>query len=349
MSSAKSGYQQALVATGTPVLSPYVPETGPYHASSGPYAPPQSPAMQTFGVRSAYTKEVVLLLLAAVFTCASIVYMVLAMSSEHWIYVTSKQPPFPGAPWLTFDLGLLGGIATMHSQWFGKGSLSSVNFSYKDSSKYCPDNQCKSLEVAGLVCIILMSLSIAACFVAMIIELVVVLQLGSVLKEKGPFGPYVNYAKCHRNVIAASVSSILGTLFCVAAIAAWAGILMENQKNMPSGGNFGRRSLLAIVADDTTDTTDMGWIWPDPSSYIPDAHKFIPDFGPDKHKALPFGPGGGGHSSFAPKASDAISWRLGWIWIFNFGAPLTMVVASTLVCFTLRAARNPFTGYSSLV
>ena len=64
MSSAKSGYQQALVATGTPVLSPYVPETGPYHASSGPYAPPQSPAMQTFGVRSAYTKEVVLLLLA---------------------------------------------------------------------------------------------------------------------------------------------------------------------------------------------------------------------------------------------------------------------------------------------
>ena len=186
--------------------------------------------------------------------------MVLAMSSEHWIYVTSKQPPFPGAPWLTFDLGLLGGIATMHSQWFGKvsareprfllhvlpptdtpaavrppsrasqGSLSSVDFSYKDSSKYCPDNQCKSLEVAGLVCIILMSLSIAACFVAMIIELVVVLQLGSVLKEKGPFGPYVNYAKCHRNVIAASVSSILGTLFCVAAIAAWAGILMENQK-----------------------------------------------------------------------------------------------------------------------
>merc|ERR1711907_925852 len=77
----------------------------------------------------------------------------------------------------------------------GLENESSVSFEYKDSNQYCPDDQCVALYQAGLVCVVLLSLSVAASFVALIVEVVVMLQLGNVLSETGPFGPYVNYQK----------------------------------------------------------------------------------------------------------------------------------------------------------
>merc|ERR1711907_543050 len=72
---------------------------------------------ETFGVpvRSTYTKEVVLLVCAAVATGTSILLFVMSMSSRHWIFVSTKAA-YKWVPYLTFDLGLLGGVATMHAQ-----------------------------------------------------------------------------------------------------------------------------------------------------------------------------------------------------------------------------------------
>merc|ERR1712199_15740 len=161
---------------------------------------------ETFGVpvRSTYTKEVVLLVCAAVATGTSILLFVMSMSSRHWIFVSTKAA-YKWVPYLTFDLGLLGGVATMHAQAGGFENESSVSFEYKDSNQYCPDDQCVALYQAGLVCVVLLSLSVAASFVALIVEVVVMLQLGNVLSETGPFGPYVNYQKCNRNMIWGSI------------------------------------------------------------------------------------------------------------------------------------------------
>ena len=73
----------------------------------------------------------------------------------------------------------------------------------------------------------------AASFVALIVEVVVMLQLGNVLSETGPFGPYVNYQKCNRNMIWGSISSILGAILSVTALATWAGIVANNQASIP--------------------------------------------------------------------------------------------------------------------
>ena len=211
-------------------------------------------------VRSTYTKEVVLLVCAgesraaqptpptqkkknsffltlfappssrreAVATGTSILLFVMSMSSRHWIFVSTKAA-YKWVPYLTFDLGLLGGVATMHAQAGGFENESSVSFEYKDSNQYCPDDQCVALYQAGLVCVVLLSLSVAASFVALIVEVVVMLQLGNVLSETGPFGPYVNYQKCNRNMIWGSISSILGAILSVTALATWAGIVANNQ------------------------------------------------------------------------------------------------------------------------
>ena len=152
----------------------------------------------------------------------------MSMSSRHWIFVSTKAA-YKWVPYLTFDLGLLGGVATMHAQAGGFENESSVSFEYKDSNQYCPDDQCVALYQAGLVCVVLLSLSVAASFVALIVEVVVMLQLGNVLSETGPFGPYVNYQKCNRNMIWGSISSILGAILSVTALATWAGIVANNQ------------------------------------------------------------------------------------------------------------------------
>merc|ERR1711907_770251 len=189
---------------------------------------------ETFGVpvRSTYTKEVVLLVCAAVATGTSILLFVMSMSSRHWIFVGTKAA-YKWVPYLTFDLGLLGGVATMPAQAGGFENESSVSFEYKDSNQYCPDDQCVALYQAGLVCVVLLSLSVAASFVALIVEVVVMLQLGNVLSETGPFGPYVNYQKCNRNMIWGSISSILGAILSVTALATWAGIVANNQASIP--------------------------------------------------------------------------------------------------------------------
>merc|ERR1711868_137861 len=103
---------------------------------------------------------------------------------------TYTKAAYKWVPYLTFDLGLLGGVATMHAQAGGFENESSVSFEYKDNNQYCPDDQCVALYQAGLVCVVLLSLSVAASFVALIVEVVVMLQLGNVLSETGPFGPY---------------------------------------------------------------------------------------------------------------------------------------------------------------
>merc|ERR1711907_692108 len=88
---------------------------------------------ETFGVpvRSTYTREVVLLVCAAVATGTSILLFVMSMSSRHWIFVSTKAA-YKWVPYLTFDLGLLGGVAPMHAQAGGFENESSVSslFSY---------------------------------------------------------------------------------------------------------------------------------------------------------------------------------------------------------------------------
>merc|ERR1712216_168867 len=132
--------------------------------------------MKPMGVRSAFAREILLLGTASLMCATSIVCMVLSLSSNEWLRVSSEKAPFPGAPWLSFDLGLTGGGATMHQQIFKRESWSSVGFKYADSSKYCPDGQCEALYYAGIVAIVLMSLAVGACFAAMIIEVTVMVN-----------------------------------------------------------------------------------------------------------------------------------------------------------------------------
>ncbi|QDZ20956.1 hypothetical protein HOP50_04g34800 [Chloropicon primus] len=194
--------------------------------------------MKVLGVpvhTTAYTRECVLLLTAALFTGMATVMAVLGMLSDKWIVVNTKHP-YPGSPWLSFDLGLVGGRAFMNTTYF----VTAVGFRYRDSNKYCPDSHCEALEEAGMVCLVLLSLSIAASLAAILLEVVSACQLGNFMfLSEGPFGNYVNYAKCQRNVVAASISSVLGTALYIAGVCAWAGIMLDNEFQVPdhSGGS----------------------------------------------------------------------------------------------------------------
>jgi magnesium-transporting ATPase (P-type) len=186
--------------------------------------------MQTFGVKSAFAKEIALLALCSVLCCVAIVFLVLSMSSERWLIVTSNKEQSPAMPWTVIDLGLTGGIATVSQEALGSLSFS---FSYDESDKYCPNQECHSLRVSGVVCIILLCLGLVSCFATLLLAIVVMLQLSHVLAEKGPFGPYVNYNQAWRNCMAASLSSIVGTVFTLVALLSWCLILKESQENIP--------------------------------------------------------------------------------------------------------------------
>ena len=342
-------------------------------------APPTT--MKPMGVRSAFAREIVLLGAAALMCATSIVCMVLSLSSNEWLRVSSQKAPFPGAPWLSFDLGLTGGVATMHQQWTPKReSWSSVGFKYADSSKYCPDGQCEALYYAGIVAIVLMSLAVGACFAAMIIEVTVMvsppkpstlstlalslthasfllpplsllpqLQLGNVFVERGPFGPYVNYQRCWRNCVAASVSSSLGFAFSVAASASWGGIMYDHQANMP-GGLLGAGAGGGASADAASTSLALPGNWPIPDFSGGGGSKWwpIPDFSGG-------GAGGGGHTWPIPDfhggggASSHIEWHLGWVWALNIIVPLLMIGATSVVSYTAKMSSHPFTGYSSIL
>lgn len=307
-------------------------------------------------VRSTYTKEVVLLLCAgesraaqppppprplkkkplvsdslrppssrrkAVATGTSILLFVMSMSSRHWIFVSTKAA-YKWVPYLTFDLGLLGGVATMHAQAGGFENESSVSFEYKDSNQYCPDDQCVALYQAGLVCVVLLSLSVAASFVALIVEVVVMLQLGNVLSETGPFGPYVNYQKCNRNMIWGSISSILGAILSVTALATWAGIVANNQARWAHTRRLTRATP--------------------PTSSLPQANAAL--------LSLPFTLRPKTPQNSIPQAhkSDAVTWHPGWsVWASNLLGVLLEAFASFLVCRSVNLSRHPFSGYSSII
>jgi len=196
-------------------------------------------AFETFGVRSAFTKEITVLLLCALITATATVATVLSMSSKNWVILSSKKPPLPAMPWLTFELGLLGGSATIHQPTYDHHvSTASIPFSYTRIGKYCPTtdggNQCENLYAAGVSAIVLMSLSVAANFVAILAMIIVALQLSNVLASSGPLGRYVDYGKCQRNAVAAGLSSMLGAGFLVSGITAWT-IIMARNETAPAG------------------------------------------------------------------------------------------------------------------
>jgi hypothetical protein len=71
----------------------------------------------------------------------AIVFLVLSMSSERWLIVTSNKEQSPAMPWTVIDLGLTGGIATVSQEALGSLSFS---FSYDESDKYCPNQVSRS-------------------------------------------------------------------------------------------------------------------------------------------------------------------------------------------------------------
>merc|ERR1712176_1236412 len=206
--------------------------------------------VHTFGVSRAFAKEVTLLLLALVAMAAAVVMVILSISSRHWLTVTSDKAPFPGMPWMVFELGLSGGIATMYQEMWNHQSRSSVGFNYHSTDKYCPNDACHALYVAGTVALTFLSLAVVSGFLACMLLVVVTLQLSHLLAEKGPFGPYVNYQRCWKNCVAATVTSALGAALAATAVAAWSGVMFESTKD--SIPDFGKPGAIRWR---------LGWVW----------------------------------------------------------------------------------------
>ena len=209
--------------------------------------------VRTFSVSRTFAKEILLLIICSIITSISIVMMVLSMSSKHWLTVRPSKSPVQGMPYLVFELGLTGGIATLYQEFWDHVSHSSIAFEYRNTDKYCPNNECHALFVGGIVASVFLSLSVAASFVTLLMTIVNMLQLSHLWAEKGPFGPYVNYTRCWKNCIYTSIFSMLGTAFAVVAISAWSGIMFrsteDNIPDMPGGikWNFGWVWILLLL------------------------------------------------------------------------------------------------------
>ena len=67
---------------------------------------------------------------------------------------------------------------------------------------YFTKDACHALFVAGTIALTFLSLAVVSGFCSAMLLVVVALQLSHLLAERGPFGPYVNYARCWRNCIA---------------------------------------------------------------------------------------------------------------------------------------------------
>lgn len=129
-------------------------------------------------------------------------------------------------------------------------------FSYDDSDKYCPNDTCHALRSAGITCIIVLAMAIVSAFVSFLVASLVALQLGKVIFERGPFGPYIDYGRCWRNCIAACISSAMACIFCLIAIVLWAVLIKESA---PSTSNifYGDIPIFGIKAAEYK----LGWIW----------------------------------------------------------------------------------------
>lgn len=215
------------------------------HVSYGPHSPSQS------RVRSA----IILMTCASTVVAAAMVLLILAMTDRHWVVCTSKKSSPPSVvPSVTVYLGLLGGIFEMEQSFFGKVK---TPFSFQDTDKYCHDDQCHRLYVAGCLCTTILSLALVSAFCSIVLGTAVQLQLLQVWTEEGPFGTYVSTARCLRQCVSACVASVTSFWLAIAAMVVEALVL----HGAGGGGDDGAPSWDVPSFGLKKPVLTLGWVW----------------------------------------------------------------------------------------